>query len=220
MLIDISNQKERDVMKGKLKWARRSNSTNNFDLVVINFQQLDSARLVHLLDRIQEETHRGLSLSGRANREFRRWAEHPDTPLKSDAYVLLSNWFCTNSGDRRSMVASRCEDLWDELFPCRPVRRLSSPEPGKNHAIVPTEFETWWRSLLNAQGDDAADLGVATAPSPLATTRGSDLGNSDADDGLTPEQQSVRPLTLAEAKAALARTFGVSPDKVEITIRG
>jgi hypothetical protein len=218
--MNISDQKERGAMKGKLKWARRSNSTNNFDLVVINFQQLDSDRLVHLLDRIQEETHRGLSLSGRANREFRRWAEHPDTPLKSDAYVLLSNWFCTNSGDRRSMVASRCEDLWDELFPCRPVRRLSSPEPGKNHAIVPTEFETWWRSLLNAQGDDAADLPVATAPSALGVRRGSDLGNSDADDALTPEQQSVRPLTIAEAKAALARTFGVSPDKVEITIRG
>jgi len=208
-------------MQGKLEWKRQSASANNFDLVLMRPEELDSERVLQLLDRIQEETHRGLSLSGRANREFRRWAEHPDTPLKSDAYVLLSNWFCTNSGDRRSMVASRCEDLWDELFPCRPVRRLSSPEPGKNHAIVPTEFETWWRSLLNAQGDDAADLPVAaTAPSARAMTGGSYLGNVDADDGLTPGQQSVRPLTIAEAKAALARTFGVSPDKVEITIRG
>jgi len=207
-------------MKDKPKWARRSNSANNFDLVVVNSQELDSGRLVQLLDRIQEETHRGLSLSGRANREFRRWVEHQDTPLKSDAYVLLSNWFCTNSGDRRSAVASRCEDLWDELFPCRPTRRLSSPEPGKNHAIVPSEFEPWWKSVLNAQGDDSADLGVIGAqPTPAMTVR-SNVGAFDADHGLAPEQQSVRCLSIAEAKAALARTFGVTSDKVEITIRG
>jgi hypothetical protein len=28
-----------------------------------------------------------------------------------------------------------------------------------------------------------------------------------------------RPLTIAEAKAALGATFGVSPDRIEITIR-
>ena len=200
-------------MQTKPEWRRQSPSANNFDLVLVRPQQLDFGRVLQLLDRIEAETHRGLSLSGRASREFRRWAEHTDTPLKSDAFVLLSNWFCTNSGDRRSLVASRCEDLWDELFPCRPTRRLSSPEPGKNHAIVPSEFETWWRSVLKAQGADSAAPETSPAPPVTAITTPID---SDA----SPEQRWIKPLSIAEAKAALAQTFGVSPDKVEITIRG
>jgi hypothetical protein len=207
-------------MPKKLKWARRSNSANNFDLVLADPQELGSELIVQLLDRIERETHRGLSLSGRASREFRRWAEHPDSPLKSDAYVLLSNWFCTNSGDRRSMVASRCEDLWDELFPCRPARRLSSPEPGKNHAIVPAEFGAWWRAVLKVQGDDAASAETPTAPPVPTTTVRSNERMPDANGESRFEQQSVRPLTIAEAKAALAQTFGVTADKIEITIRG
>src|SRR5690349_4081018 len=103
-------QKEPSRMQNTPAWRRRSSSPNNFDLILVRPQELDSARVLHLLDQIGAETHRGLSLSGRANREFRRWAGQPETPLKSDAYVLLSNWFCTNSGDRRSMVANRCED--------------------------------------------------------------------------------------------------------------
>ena len=76
----------------------------------------------HLLENIVKETHRGLSLTSRAIAEFRRFFDHPDTALKSYAYVLLSNWFLTDSGDRNSMVASRCEALWDELFPAAPWR--------------------------------------------------------------------------------------------------
>jgi hypothetical protein len=36
----------------------------------------------------------------------------------------------------------------------------------------------------------------------------------------SPLISSVRSLTIAEAKEGLARTFGVSPDAIEITIRG
>jgi hypothetical protein len=39
-------------------------------------------------------------------------------------------------------------------------------------------------------------------------------------DKSTAEHQIERPLTIAEAKAALALKFGVNPDNVEITIRG
>jgi hypothetical protein len=170
-------------------------------------------RVLNLLQLIETETHRGLSLSGRASREFRRWTEHPDTPLKSDAYVLLSNWFSTSSGDRRSMVASRCEDLWDFLFPCRPARRLSSPDPGKNHSIVPTEFWNWWSALLSAQGDD---LLVPKAETILSI----DVPPPEDKLGSSPDRRSNQPLTIAEAKAGLAQTFGVSPDKIEVIIRG
>ena len=107
-----------------------------------------------LLSAILKETHRGLTLSSRASREFRRWFDQPETALKSEAYVLLSNWFMTQSGDRHSMVATRCEELWDALFPCRPVERLSSPEAGRNHIIGLAEFEGFWQRILEAQSDD------------------------------------------------------------------
>ena len=135
-------------------WLRRVPiSANNFDVVLANPQELDSERMNELLDGIEKETHRGLTLSSRACTEFRRWFSQTDTPLKSDAYVLLSNWFLTQSGDRHSMVATRCEALWDALFPCRPLKRLSSSAPGRNHAMEPAEFESFWRRLLAAQGE-------------------------------------------------------------------
>jgi hypothetical protein len=48
---------------------------------------------------------------------------------------------------------------------------------------------------------------------PAAKDEGDDI---DADD----DEPVPRPLTIAEAKAGLAETFGVSPDAIEITIRG
>ena len=141
--------------EGSLKWSRKfPNSNNNFDLVLDIPRLLDSERMNALLSAISKEAHRGLTLSSRASREFRRWFDQPDTALKSEAYVLLSNWFMTQSGDRHSMVATRCEELWDALFSCRPVERLSSPEAGRNHIMGPTEFEGFWQRLLEAQSND------------------------------------------------------------------
>jgi hypothetical protein len=216
-------------MSTQKQWARRSQSANNFDLILANPQDLNSERIKELLDRIQGETHRGLSLSARADKEFRRWSTHPDTPLKSEAYVLLSNWFLTQSGDRHSMVASHCEALWDELFLCRPAKRLSSPEPGRNHVMVPAEFEDFWKTVLKAQGEEEQLSETAGAnaqanitpfqPVTYPTVRLA-LTPSEVSEGSTNGESAGKPLTIAEAKAALARTFGVSPDKVEITIRG
>jgi hypothetical protein len=136
-----------------LRWVRCfPDSANNFDLRLVNPQELDAEQMNALLESILKETHRGLTLSSRAVKEFRRWFSQPDTPLKSDAFVLLSNWFMTQSGDRLSMVATRCETLWDALFPCRPAERLSSPEPGRNHVIVLAEFARFWQRFPEAQG--------------------------------------------------------------------
>lgn len=201
-------------MSSLLKWTRRTESSHNFDLLLTNHQELDSQRIIELLNDIQRETHRALSLSARADKEFRRWCAQPDTPLKSDAYVLLSNWFTTQSGDKRSMVASRCECLFDELFACRPLKRLSSPAPGQNHVIVPAEFDDWWHLLRKAQGETP---GVPDESAAEITASALQAGgaNSSQTSG-----RAARPLTITEAKASLALTFGVSPDKVEITIRG
>jgi len=211
------------------RWVRRSESANNFDLILANPRELNSESIKELLDHIQSETHRGLSLSARADKEFRRWCAHPSTPLKSDAYVLLSNWFLTQSGDRHSMVASHCEVLWDELFRGRPAKRLSSPEPGRNHVMVPGEFEGFWKMVLKAQGEDEqmseisgsnAQANIPPVQSVTYPTMRSAVTQPEVSDGSTNGESSAKPLTIAEAKAALARTFGVSPDKVEITIRG
>jgi hypothetical protein len=135
------------------RWSRKlSGSANNFDLLLETHVGLDAVLMNKLLDDIVREKHRGLTLSSRAAQELRRWFEHPNTPLKSHAYVLLSNWFMTQSGDRHSMVASRCEQLWDALFPVRPVDRLSSPEPGRNHLVVRAEFDRFWDLIIEAQG--------------------------------------------------------------------
>src|SRR5215471_9385352 len=148
----------------KPTWIRAfPNSANNFDLVLENPDVLDPTQIKEFLADILKETHRGLTLSARASKEFRRWLDHPNTPLKSEAYVLLSNWFMTQSGDRHSTIATRCEDLWDALFPCRPEDRLSSPEPGRNHVMIPNEFQKFWRRTLEAQGEKVHAVGEAPA---------------------------------------------------------
>jgi hypothetical protein len=205
-------------MNASKRWVRRSQSANNFDLVLANPEILDRERTIVLLDAIQQETHRGLSLSARADKEFRRWANRPDTPLKSEAYVLLSNWFLTQSGDRHSMVAVRCEELWDELFPCRPDTRLSSSQAGRNHLMLPEEFESFWRKLSTVQGDDE-DSGASDGTTQDQDSVQSRMNSTAVVPSGTGEDMR-RTLTIGEAKAALALTFGVSPDKVEITIRG
>lgn len=167
-----------------LQWARRCpGSTNNFDLVLTNPQDLDAERMNHLLDAITRERHRNQTLSYRAHDELRRWLREPDTPLKSDAYVLLSNWFMTRSGDRHSVVATRCEALWDALFASRPVERLSSSEPGRNHVMIPAEFERFWQRVIAAQGGDP----VRQFPAPIERSMNSNATEANQLPSLRPE---------------------------------
>jgi hypothetical protein len=169
------------------RWERRfPNSALNFDLCLTNPEALDFGLTRELLRGILAGRHRGLTLSSRAVQEFQRWFDLPDTPLKSDAYVLLSNWFLTQSGDRQSMVANLCEKLWDVLFPCRPVSRLSSPEPGRNHVMIPAEFERFWRRMVDAQGGSAPGAaGAAPVSNAEAKIR---LGDPATCDGSTADR--------------------------------
>jgi hypothetical protein len=154
IVTDFGKPKGEFMMPSALNWTRSfPKSANNFDLTATNPQDLNAEQIDEALDAITTENHRGLTLSSRAITEFRRWLNQPDTPLKSEAYVLLSNWFTTNSGDRLSKVANRCENLWDVLFSCRPVGRLSSPEAGRNHLVVGSEFHKFWQRLMEVQGE-------------------------------------------------------------------
>jgi hypothetical protein len=169
------------------KWARSfPNSANNFDLLLTNPEILDFEGLKELLAGIRAEKHRGsIRLTSRAAQEFQRWFDDPATPLKSEAYVLLSNWFLTESGDRKSMVASRCENLWDALFPCRPAGRLSSPAPGHNHLMLPAEFGRLWPRIVYAQGgespggDDDPQESLARTKTQVNDAEGSKSSTSD-----------------------------------------
>lgn len=170
------------------KWARRfPNSANDFDLVLVNPQDLDFERLNKLLDSVLGDTHRGLTLSSRAVKEFQRWFSEPTTPLKSEAYVLLSNWFMTQSGDRHSMVASHCEELWDALFACRPPERLSSPAAGQNHVMVPAEFERFWHQVMKAQGEGDPEF-AETSMAANGNLRPRTAVEPDASVGSTPDR--------------------------------
>ena len=59
---------------------------------------------------------------------------------------------------------------------------------------------------LNELGIDLRGLKFKPMPTPAPSAKWGEIGNA--------------PMTIAEAKKALAATFGVSPDDVEIIIRG
>jgi len=67
-----------------------------------------------------------------------------------------------------------------------------------------------WQEPFAGKAPVPVDVQLAKSPSALAPA----IANA------APATGSVRSLTLAEAKEGLARTFGVSPDAIEITIRG
>jgi len=164
----------------KLIWRRRiPDHDTNFDLVLVSPEDLDRGRMQGLLEAIMKETHRGLSLSGRAQRELQTFFDNPTSPLRASSYALLSNWFTTRGGDKNSMVATRCEALWDEMFQSRPLERLTSPTAGQNHIVLPSEFAAFWARLSKAQGNSneppnrALDQvpstnSVTAAPPPIA----------------------------------------------------
>ncbi len=135
----------------RLHWKRRTSESNHdFDLVLLNPEDLNPARMHELLTNITGVKHR-VGFSRFAVEEFRRFFDHPASPLMSQAYVRLSNWFLNTGGDRTSLLARHCEALWDELFAVRPLERLSSSIPGLNHIAQISRFQSFWSRLSKAQ---------------------------------------------------------------------
>ena len=135
-----------------LLWHRRiDDHPTNFDLTLMNPGQLNVVKLRELLESIKGERHRGLTLSDQADRQLRAFYDDPTSPLRSTSYALLSNWFTTRGGDRNSKVATRCEALWNAMFLCRPMERLTSPKAGLNHIILADPFARFWTGLIKTQ---------------------------------------------------------------------
>lgn len=78
--------------------------------------------------------------------------------------------------------------------------RISVPDVWTSGGGNPVHYES-----LSDLGIDIKKVKWETWPSP---------GKYASD------EQGVRPLSIAEAKQGLAKTFGVEPDQVEITIKG
>jgi len=89
-------------------------------------------------------------------------------------------------------------------------RRYEEPDCGE---FARPRVDTTWLALNKALGYDIPDdiLG-SLVQEPLTP--------SADGDAITAKAGEVKALTLAEAKAGLALTFGVDIDRIEITIRG
>lgn len=89
-------------------------------------------------------------------------------------------------------------------------RRYEEPECGE---FARPRVDTTWLALNKALGYDIpADVSGSMAQAPLTP--------STDGDAIIAKAGEVKALSLAEAKAGLALTFGVEIDRIEITIRG
>ncbi|VVM89114.1 hypothetical protein PS662_02732 [Pseudomonas fluorescens] len=89
-------------------------------------------------------------------------------------------------------------------------RRYEEPDCGE---FARPRVDTTWLALNKALGYDIpADVLGSLLHEPLTP--------SADEDAITTKAGEVKALTLAEAKAGLALTFGVDVDRIEITIRG
>ena len=89
-------------------------------------------------------------------------------------------------------------------------RRYEEPDCGE---FARPRVDTTWLALNKALGYDIpADVLGSLVNEPLTPS-----ANEDA---ITTKAGEIKALTLAEAKAGLALTFGVDVDCIEITIRG
>lgn len=89
-------------------------------------------------------------------------------------------------------------------------RRYEEPDCGE---FARPRVDTTWLALNKALGYDIpADVLRSMAQAPLTP--------STDGDAIIAKAGEVTALSLAEAKAGLALTFGVEIDRIEITIRG
>jgi transcriptional regulator with XRE-family HTH domain len=89
-------------------------------------------------------------------------------------------------------------------------RRYEEPDCGE---FARPRVDTTWLALNKALGYDIpADVLGSMAQAPL-------MPSTDGD-AIIAKAGEMKALSLAEAKAGLALTFGVDIDRIEITIRG
>jgi transcriptional regulator with XRE-family HTH domain len=111
---------------------------------------------------------------------------------------------------RESLGMSRSDLAREAKIHVVMPRRYEEPDCGE---FARPRVDTTWLALNKALGYDIpADVLGSLVHEPLTP--------SADEDAITTKAGEVKALTLAEAKAGLALTFGVDVDRIEITIRG
>jgi hypothetical protein len=108
---------------------------------------------------------------------------------------------CKISGVRRSSEED-CEDRW--LVEISQYAYVSIPNVWKH-----------WRNPVRYMSLDDLGIDVTTLPFEMMREKA-----AESERIIAPMNLAPAGLTIPDAKKALAITFGVSPDAVEITIRG
>ena len=106
-----------------------------------------------------------------------------------------------------NLNAERWETTFDEV---EEVLGMSLPESARKH-------RPWWANQGHAQSSAWLGAGYKTANVDLPNEK---VTFVYVGDGVDREAPQAAKLTIAEAKAGLAASFGVSVEAVEITIRG
>lgn len=108
-------------------------------------------------------------------------------------------------------LASRDDEVWETNFnEVEQILGMRLPDSARKH-------RPWWANDGHAQSTAWLGAGWKTANVDMANET---LTFVYAGDGVERGVAQAPKLTITEAKAGLAAYFGVSPDSVEITIRG
>ena len=138
-----------------LIWKRCPQPHDEYALVLANPDNLDVSQVRERFVYVQ--SGRGLGkkkpkhLDDTARKQIAAWIDMPADPLPSHAYKKLSDWFLTNSPERKSRLAYACKCLWSALFRAEPGERLTNPGPSNcgaifPGAIFPERFKRWWKT--------------------------------------------------------------------------
>lgn len=111
-------------------------------------------------------------------------------------------------------LASLDSDIWETTFDeVERVSRTPLPESARKH-------RPWWANDGYAQSTAWLSAGWKTAKVDMANQRVTFVYVGDQPDRRIPADRAIHNLSIADAKAGLAATFGVPVDAIEITIKG
>ena len=106
------------------------------------------------------------------------------------------------------------ENVWEASFEeIQEVLGVPLPESA-------FQYPAWWANQNRAQSRAWEGAAWKTKQVDLKNGKVTFVYVGDQPDREIPSDRDVHKLSIAEAKQALAATFGVSADAVEITIRG
>ena len=155
--------------QSKPVWRRQQDS---YDLQMVSTERLDHERLNTLYQNFMSSPFPPQpSFSQYLREDLKEWVANSTPPLVSQAYVSLSNWFLSAPAFANSSRGVAAGALWDFLFRCRPKYRLSSPDSGQNHRIIPAEFDAWWKEQEVLQGSSSPVVGTNNARNPMQQTK-------------------------------------------------